>query len=411
MSRKSKTVLGATLAVVLSAVSAWSQPTPAPTAGDLPCKEENQISPTDTVNSGGGVDADGYFPLFDGTFKGWFQSCKTFHSGGSNQGAIFRIGQSEGKPAIYTTQRGSGTGGIMMTNRKFTNYEIVFQTWPDFNNDAGLFNRVPITGACFQTVLDWIGGGAIGGTWGEAGFTSRDLRPFGFGGSMKDISIPGNGNGANWTTITSKLNPTSYGCPASGCTQDNWRTLFDFAGWNDFKVQFYGGSANGTGNIHMKAWFKQPNSTVWVPLSQDTTLNQVVPANFIGFQVHGQGRFSGTGSVGGNPKGTWYRDIRWKPLDDKGIPIPQQAKTGSAVRSSLALVESRLSANATALTGMINMDYTISIQDLRGRTLESFSGRAGSVNHAFQTGIYGPLMLRIKTVEGIKSLRVTRIPR
>jgi len=73
----------------IAAISAWSQPTPAPTTGDLACKEDADVVGTDTVASA--IDADGYASLFDGTFKGWFQSCKTTHSQNSTQGAIFRI--------------------------------------------------------------------------------------------------------------------------------------------------------------------------------------------------------------------------------------------------------------------------------------------------------------------------------
>lgn len=392
----------------ISAIAAWAQPTPAPTTGDLPCKEEADVVATDTVNSGGGVDAEGYFPLFDGGFKGWFQSCKTGHSGGSNEGAIFRIGQADGKPAIYTTQRGSSTGGLMMTNRKFTNYEITFQTWPDYGNDGGLFNRTPHNGRCFQTVLDYIGGASVGGTWGEGGFTGRDYRPFGYNGNEQTLTIPGNGNGelSNWTTITQKLKLTdaekNIPCPTTGCTQTEWRLLWDFDGWNDVKIQFYGGHAASTGNLHMKSWFKKPGATVWIPILQDTTLAQVVPAGFIGIQVHGGGRFGGA-------KGTWYRNVRWKPLDDKGVPTPQKPKDPSAV-APMERVKFKLATNASAITGTIDQKYEITVKDAQGRKLESFSGNAGKINHAFTTNVHGVLFLSIKTARSVESLSVVRAP-
>jgi len=98
----------------------------------------------------------------------------------------------------------------MMTNKKFTNYEITFETWPDYGNDAGLFNRTPINGNCFQTVLDYIGSASVGGTWGEGGFTSRDYRPWAYN-SETSLAIPGNGNGdlSNWTNITKALKASS----------------------------------------------------------------------------------------------------------------------------------------------------------------------------------------------------------
>ena len=48
------------------------------------------------------MDGNGYLSLFDGTFKGWWQSCLTVHSdNGSTVGGIFRISTAE--KAIYLT--------------------------------------------------------------------------------------------------------------------------------------------------------------------------------------------------------------------------------------------------------------------------------------------------------------------
>ena len=405
-SRINKTVKTMMLMGAVSAAALWAQPA-APTTGDAPCTEESAVVGTDTVATGG-VDAEGYFSMFDGTFKGWFQSCKTGHSENSPLGAIFRIGQSDGRPAIYTTQRGTTTGGLLMSKKKFTNYEFVFQLWMDYGNDGGFFNRTPINGRCFQTVLDYIGGASVGGTWGEGGFTGRDYRPFSYNGNEQTLTIPGSSNGelSNWTTITQKIKATTepnLPCPATGCTQAEWRTLWDMDGWNDFKIQFYGGHAAGTGNVHMKTWFKKPTSTVWVPILQDTTLSQVVPAGYVGLQVHGGGRFGGQ-------KGTWYRDIRWKPLDDNGKPVPQTPIPTGLHKQNPGLIESRMSANASMLTGSVNLDYTISIQDVQGRTVETFTGKAGKVSHAFKSNVYGALMVRINTVQGEKSFRLIRNP-
>jgi hypothetical protein len=383
----------------VSALSVWAQPTPAPTTGDAPCADEPSSASTDTVVST--VDADGYYSLFDGTFKGWFHSCKTSHSNGSNSGAIFRIGQADAKPAIYSTQRGSNTGGLLMTKKKFVNYEIVMDIWPDFGNDGGIFNRTPANGRCFQTVLDYLGGAAMGGTWGEGGFPSRDYRPWAFGGDEKSISIPGLGGGeiSNWTTITSKLNPTSFGCPATGCTQADWNTLWDMDGWNQFKIQFYGGHSSTSGAVHMKAWFKKPSSTAWVPTIQDTTFKaELVPAGYIGIQVHGGGRFGGT-------KGTWYRNIKWRPLDDNGVPVPQVPTTGIG---ALQKPKYDMKLVANSITGNIDVDYAITVQDVSGRTLQNFHGNAGPFNHALKTNVDGWVNVQIKSSHGSESFRIHR---
>ena len=400
----------------LSALAAWSQPTPAPTTGDLPCKEEADVNPNDVPDAT--PDANGWYSMFNGTsFKGWFQSCKTGHSGGSTVGAIFRVGQVDGKGAIYTTQRGTSTGGIMMTNKKFKNYEIRFQTWPSFGNDAGVFNRTPMNGRCYQTTLDYIGGAAMGGVWGEGGFVGRDFRPFSMNGGEAAISIPGNGNGelSNWTTITKKIKATtqsSVPCPATGCTQTDWNLLWDKDGWNDIRISFYGGSAAGTGTIHMKSWFKKPTSTVWVPIIQDTTLNVIAPDGRIGLQVHGGGRFAG-------PKGTWYRNLKYRELTNTGKSITPVAKT-SAESGELEDTEvqpmgleaaeapARFMANANSLSGTMDQDYSAVVSDAKGKVVESFSGKAGRIDHAFATDARGLLILRISTARGAQSHRLVR---
>lgn len=381
---------------IITALPLWAQPTPAPTTGDAPCADEPAGVSADTVVSL--PDAEGYFSLFDGTMKGWFQSCQTGHSAGSTEGAIFRIGAADGKPAIYSTQRGT-VGGLLMTKKKFTNYELVFELWPDFGNDGGIFNRTPVGGRCFQTVLDYIGGASIGGSWGEGGFVGRDYRPFSFGGDENTISIPGNGAGelSNWTSITSKLKPTTFGCPAAGCGQPEWRALWDANNWNDFKIQFYGGNGGTSGNIRMKTWFKKTTSTEWVPMIQDTTYDKAIVPGYIGLQVHGGGRFGGA-------KGTWYRHLRWKPLDDKGIPIAQT--TGRAAPAEKLQYDLKVTSNV--LVGALDVDHEIVVQDLQGRTLESFSGHAGKINYALKSDVYGWLSIQIKSSRGIESMRVLR---
>lgn len=384
----------------MAMVSAWAQPTPAPTTGDLKCTEEANVVGTDTVASV--PDADGYLNLFDGTFKGWFQSCKTGHSAENRaQGAIFRIGTADGKPAVYSTQRGT-SGGIMMTNKKFTNYEIVIDFWPDYGNDGGLFNRTPIDGICFQTVMDYISSGSVGGTWGEGGYPSRDFRPWKYN-SETSLEISGD---YSWTTTTQKLKATTekdIPCASTGCTQADYLSLWDTDGWMMLKVQFYGGLTTAS-NVHMKSWFKKPAAKVWVPIIQDTTLNHATPAGYLGLQVHHGGRFGG-------PRGTWYRGVKWRPLDDKGVVLPGYTggTTGNVVPPQGGHAPAfKFTASAAAITGMIDTDYSITVQDVFGRTLETFSGKAGAVQHPFTTSARGVLFLNLKTAFGIQTARVVR---
>src|SRR6185369_6685769 len=180
-------------------------------------------------------------------------------------------------------------------------------------------------------------------------------------------------------------------------------TLWDFNGWNQIKAQFYGGTAANTGKVHMKSWMRKAGAAVWDPMSQDSTImgDGIIRPSYIGIQVHWN-----TGWQDNH----WnlYRNIKWKPLDDKGAPIPQ-AVDGTARRSSPAIFS--FAASAHSLTGTIDQDYAITVTDLRGRTVEEFSGKAGYVQHDFTSGAYGVLFLGIRTVSGLRSLTVVRAVR
>lgn len=396
---------GLTLAAALAAVSAFAQPNP-PAAPYMACKQEpTGAAMTDTV--GGGVDQCGYISLFDGaTDKGWWQSCQTGHGGPSK----WKIVPEE--KAIYSTQDGT-KGSLLMSNKKFTNYEMVWEYWPDYGNDGGIFNRTPANGVCFQTVLDYIGGAAIGGTWAEGGFQPpRDYRPFSFANGEQNITIPGNGNGepSNWTTMTQKMKAAGqqFDCPASGCTQADWQRLWDFNGWNQIRLQFYGGVA-GNNRVRMKFWFRKSGATssAWVPVSYDTTLMKTIDPGYIGLQVHGGGRFGGA-------RGTWYRNIKWTPLTDMGAYVyPAAANPGCVV----GVEESKptgyvqkviFTMDGSSMVGQMDLDHEITVKNINGVTVQTFKGKAGNVNYALNKKAVGWLALDIKTSQGTRHQKLIR---
>lgn len=377
---------GATVISAVIAGSVFAQPDKPP-APYLACQAE----PTGAGNSdtlASGIDNEGYISLFDGsTQKGWWHNCQTGHSRGGRGGMWKVVPELK---AIYSTQDGDA-GSILMTNKKFLNYELVWDYWPDFKNDGGIFNRVGKEGNCFQTVLDYIGGAALGGTWGEASFTSRDFRPFSFGGDETSIAIPGNNQGepSNWTLMTQKMKAAgqNFPCPTTGCTQTEWRSLWSMDDWNQLRLRFYGGIP-GDSRVRMKFWFRKVGAVDWIPVSADTTLMQSIPAGYIGLQVHGGGRFSGA-------KGTWYRNIKWTPLTDKG----ERIYTGGT-RTLEGKVRSDIKVGDNTLVGSLDLDHEITIKDIRGVTVQTIKGKAGNFNYTFAPRANGLLTMQIKTAKG-----------
>jgi len=297
-----KIILSIILFLVINGVA---QPDP-PNTEEAPCEDVPSDNPTDTVVSE--IDPEGYVSIFDGTsLTGWWHSCFTSHSQGSPDGGRWQVDPDE--QALYSMNRNGSIGSILMTKKKYDHYEIVFDFWPNYGNDGGIFHRTTFDGKCYQTVLDYIGGGSVGGSWGEAGWAGGDKRPFQYN-SETDVNTGGN---ISWTEITSELDPTSYGCDQSGCDASDYNRLWDDNDWMTMKIAFYGGITNQTNIVH-KSWFKKIDSEVWVPILHDSTQNRATPPSYVGFQIHAGGRF---GSQGGN----WYRNIKIRPLDEEGVPI------------------------------------------------------------------------------------------
>jgi Domain of Unknown Function (DUF1080) len=384
------------VAGAVSAVSIWAQPA-TPTTPDYLCSATpGVLGVNDTMPNV--FNDSGFTDLFDGSsWKGWWQNCQSGHSTDKVNGAVWKL--SPENKAIYSTQRGN-SGGLLLTKKKYGNYEVQFDIWPSYGNDGGWFNRVSVTGVCYQTVMDYIQASAFGATWGEGGYTGRDLRPFAFNGNDSTLTIPGNTGTQGWTAWTATQNPTSFGCSAAGCNQADWRKLWNLHSWNTMRIRFYGGLTAG-GKVHMFSWFRKDATAPWVPLWADS-LAHTDPASFMGLQVHGGGRFGGE-------KGNWYRNIMMRYLDDNGKIL----NIGSVgVAPKLAVLDNDLyeiKAVANTLVGRVDMDHEITVSNANGRVLETFTGRAGKFSHALSAKTSGLLYVDIKTSIGSVHQQVNQV--
>jgi len=69
--------------------------------------------------------------------------------------------------AILGSQNPPGKGGILLTDKKYRNFEISLEIKPDWGCDSGLFLRSTEAGEAYQVLLDYLEGGNIGGIYGE----------------------------------------------------------------------------------------------------------------------------------------------------------------------------------------------------------------------------------------------------
>jgi len=71
------------------------------------------------------------------------------------------------KGVLLGTQDKPGNGGILLTDRKYRNFEVYLELNPDFGCDSGLFLRSSEKGEAYQVMLDYLEKGNMGGVYGE----------------------------------------------------------------------------------------------------------------------------------------------------------------------------------------------------------------------------------------------------
>ncbi len=181
-------------------------------------------------------------PLFDGkTMNGWRRMAVHDGNGG--------IWQVEGG-ALVADQEPDHKGGLIGTEKKYSDYEIELEFKADYPVDTGLFLRVREDGMGYQITIDY--------------------RKDGFVGSL-------------------------YAPAEGGFIQQNrdWEKIFKKNAWNKLRARIEGQPA------HVVAWLNGVKMTDF----QDNR-NRYPREGYIGLQVHG-----GEGAWGATSKAR-FRNIR-----------------------------------------------------------------------------------------------------
>jgi hypothetical protein len=105
---------------------------------------------------------DGFTPIFNGKdLSGWHVS-KTARHGVQPD---FHVAHG----MIIGTQRPLGSGGLLLTDRKYRDFELQMDVKPDWGCDSGIFFRTTETGAAYQITMDYLPGGSLGRFIGGGG--------------------------------------------------------------------------------------------------------------------------------------------------------------------------------------------------------------------------------------------------
>lgn len=191
---------------------------------------------------------------------------------------------------------GSGNGGIVLSDETYGDFEVMFETNPDWGPDSGFFMRSTEKGQCYQMMVDYHDNGNVGEIYREGldGVTNRTFvldGVYGDGKELKGIKAtpfkPAEGQKAG-----KSLFPL-----------EDWPKIWKIGGWNRVRCRVVGNPPTIT------TWI---NGTKITEYTSDKTFEGTLgDRGHIAFQVHG--------GVGAWPKGAKvrFRNVQVKELDKK----------------------------------------------------------------------------------------------
>ena len=242
-----------------------------------------------------------WIELFDGkTLKGWHKNPQKI---GHGTGGNWQV--EDGAITGEQDPPGSGNGGILLTDRKFGDFELLIDLKPDWGICSGLFLRSNDRGQCFQMMVDYHDAGNVGHLYGEGlgGFTMRAFDIDGkYDDTRKHVGYVGN----------KEISAAEAGL-VSSCTAEQWIKTWKINDWNTARVLVEG---------------KYPKISTWIndlavcvfdgagakvlrdgreTYDREKVLAQLGAEGSIAVQVHGGGNW---------PKGAKcrWKNIKIRPL-------------------------------------------------------------------------------------------------
>lgn len=202
---------------------------------------------------------------------------------------------------------GSGNGGILMTDKKYGDFELRLDLAPDWGIDSGVFLRTNNQGECFQIYVDYRSGGQVGyiSTERAGGKPRMFIRPFYIDGVR-------NAQG-ELTEFETKPDPRELAWQAGylryHCTPEQWKSAWKIGEWNSMRIRCVGKYPKITTWINGTKIIQFDGSKSTHPLNKKDELFEALGREgAIGLQVHG-----GKGSWPNGAKCRW-KNIRIKEL-------------------------------------------------------------------------------------------------
>ncbi|REK11429.1 MAG: DUF1080 domain-containing protein [Planctomycetota bacterium] len=220
---------------------------------------------------------EGFVSIFDGrTLDGWHVSAQSGHSRASKNQSGGRWVVEEG--AITGSQDIPGNGGIVITDKKYGDFEVALEMNNDFVPDSGLFLRSTERGQAYQYMIDYHAGGNLAGVYGEGLPGGIHLRNFSFLDKVTEI----------------RQQECPFPLPVS---PEEWPSFWKHGEWNELRARIVG---------------NPPRIVTWINgvrfMEFEDTEKRLGDTGGIALQVHGGG-----GDL--TNEYVRYRNIRVKTLD------------------------------------------------------------------------------------------------
>ena len=237
-----------------------------------------------------------WIDLFDGkSLDGWHTNPEKI---GHGTGGNWQV--EEGAITGEQDPPGSGNGGILLTDRKFGDFELLIDIKPDWGICSGLFVRSNDAGQCFQMMVDYHDAGNVGHVYGE-GTGGFNTRTFDINGKYQDETEL-----VGITTANHKTR-TDVGLVDS-CAADAWVDAWKIDDWNTIRVRVRGQFAYITTWINeLKVCEFDGNTSACGGYKKEAVFTKLGREGSIAVQVHGGG---------GWPSGA---KCRWKNIKIRTI--------------------------------------------------------------------------------------------
>ncbi len=219
----------------------------------------------------------GFTSIFNGTdLTGWHVS-KTNHHGTTPDYHVMH-------GILVGTQQPLGRGGILMTDKKYTNVEVYMEVKPDWGCDSGLFLWTDEDGGGYQVMLDYLPGGTmVAGIYGER---------------LTGVNM----NGPGYENLTPQQRQD-----ISAKRTAAWQAAWKREQWNSVRARIEGNPPRITTWLNDEIMFQ----------GTDTANHAHQIGGSIAIQLHGGERW--------RPGGWW----RWRVIAVKELPEPPAVGRGN----------------------------------------------------------------------------------